>query len=308
MDLLKLERMIAIYEAGSFRKAARDLGISQPTLTWSIHQLEESFNGRLFERGPRGVVPTELCDRLVQRARLIFREQERMLDEVAASTRSQTINLGVHSIFLTDEFAECIAEFSKRWPTVTLQVREGFSADLIERLSRGELDLACCTLARNPDEDSQLVMDSQAELTYSVIASPNHPIFDEIAQGTAIGAYPWAEFDVARLGAFPGENDIQAVLDSVGFSVARRSVRTTSMNLIKLLVTSGNFIGLIADERVAAELEDGALKRLPGTQVKASNFGIVSLKDDLETKAVRALKEVLKSRAFEPLKRLVALS
>ncbi|MET0364115.1 MAG: LysR family transcriptional regulator [Sphingobium sp.] len=305
MDLQKLERMIAIYEAGSFRKAAKILGMSQPTLTWSMQQLEESLNVRLFERGPRGIRPTELCDRLVQRARLIFREQDRLLGDVEASSRTQIINIGVHSIFLSAEFARCVTEFSEQWPSVTLRIREGFSSDLVERLLRGELDFACCALPAETAESSSLDMIPHAALNYSVVARADHPIFADIAAGRPIASYSWVDFDTVQMGAFPGENDIQAVLDSVGMSIGRRSVRTTSMNLIRRLVLDGDFIGLIADEPVARDLEEGRLKRLPDTQVNASQFGFIGLKDDLETKAVQALKALLSEKAFEPLKRLL---
>ncbi|HEX7873070.1 MAG TPA: LysR family transcriptional regulator [Sphingobium sp.] len=305
MDLQKLERMIAIYEAGSFRKAAKQLGMAQPTLTWSMQQLEESLNVRLFERGPRGIRPTELCERLVQRARLIFREQDRLLGDVEAASRSQIINIGVHSIFLSPEFARCITEFSEKWPSVTLRIREGFSSDLVERLLRGELDFACCALPAETAESASLDMVAHAPLNYSVVARPGHPIFADIAAGRPVAPYCWVEFDTVQMGAFPGDNDMQALLDKVGLSIGQRSVRTTSMNLIRLLLLEGDFIGLIADEPVARDLGEGRLRRVPGTQVNASQFGFVGLKDDLETKAVQALKALLAAKAFEPLKRLL---
>jgi len=300
MDLQKLERMVAIYEAGSFRKAAKELGMSQPALTWSVRQLEESLNARLFERGPRGIRATDLCERLVRRARLIFREQERMMGDVERTARSQVINLGVHSIFLTEAFARCLAIFSERWPSATLRVREGFSSDLIERLSRGELDFACCALPEDAPDESEFVAESLGLLHYSVVARADHPVFADLAAGGPLGEHPWVEFDSAIVGRFPG-GDIDSVVDAVGRSQGRRSVRTASMALIKQLILDGGFIGLIADERVAGELATGTLARLPGTQVVASRFGLLGSKDDFETEAVAELKQLLRERAFAPL-------
>jgi DNA-binding transcriptional LysR family regulator len=293
--------MVAIYEAGSFRKAAKVLGMSQPALTWSIRQLEETLNARLFERGPRGIRPTELCERLVRRARLIFREQERMLGEVDEATRIQTINLGVHSIFVTSEFARSVAAFSEKWPAATLRVREGFSSDLIERLGRGELDFACCALPDDLEEGAAFVAEPLAMLNYSVVARSDHAVFADISRGGPIGTYPWVEFDVAIVGRFPGDTDIESVMDNVGRSTGRRSVKTASMALIKQLVVDGDFIGLIADETVAAELASGQLARLPGTRIVASRFGFLGLKDDFETQAVTDLKRILRHVAFSPL-------
>ncbi|HEX7872888.1 MAG TPA: LysR family transcriptional regulator [Sphingobium sp.] len=308
VDLNKLDRVVAIYEAGSFRKAAKLLGLTQPALTWSIQNLEDSLNARLFDRGPRGIRPTALCESLVKRARLILREQARMMDDVQRSARNETISVGVHSILMTPEFARCIAEFSERWPSATLRVREGYSSDLLERLQKGELDFACCAVPDDTDYGASLKAEPLTVLNYSVVADAGHPVFGDLAEGRPIAEYRWVEFDTAVMGNFPGKNDIVAVLSEAGHEVARECVRTASMTLIKLLVLEGDFIGLIADELVAQELESGQLRRIPGTGITASQFGFVSVKDSFATSAANALQEILARSAFEPLRRAEALA
>jgi DNA-binding transcriptional LysR family regulator len=290
--------MVAIYDAGSFRKAATALGMSQPTLTWSVRQLEESLGVRLFERGPRGIRPTAICDRMVRRARLMLREQDRMLADVSATALNQTIELGVHSIFLTPAFAACIAAFARSWPTATLRIREGFSSDLIERLLRGELDFACCALPDDTDHGGALRSEPLAMLNYSIVAAADHPIFADIAAERPAADYAWVEFDTAIVGAFPGTTDMDRLQGQAGRDTGRRSVRTASMSLIKRLVCDGDFIGLIADQSVADELATGQLRRLPGTTVTASRFGFLQLKEDFETDVVRALKTLLQDHGF----------
>jgi LysR family transcriptional regulator of abg operon len=298
LDLIKLERMVAIYDAGSFRKAAKKLGMSQPTLTWSIHQLEESLNVQLFERGSRGIRATDVCERLVRRARLIFREQARMMDEVADSSHNQIVNVGVHSVFLTPAFAECVKAFSTGWSGVTLRIREGFSSDLIERLLRGELDFACCALPDDSEHGGELRAEPLASLDYSIVARADHPVFADIAAGGPVAEYPWVEFDNAIVGAFPGGGDIDEIKARAGRNTGRESVRTASMNLVKLLISQGEFIGLIADQAVGEELQAGTLKRLPGTMITASRFGFLNPAEDFETNAVQAFKKLLEDNAF----------
>lgn len=300
MDLVKLQRMVAIYEAGSFRQAARELNLSQPALTWSIRQLEESLDGVLFERGPRGIRPTELCTRLVRRARLIFREQERILDEVETSARAQTINVGVHSILLTPAFAKCLAEFSLKWPHAKVRVLEGYSAELVKRVQQGEVDFACCVLPCESEHNGTLATEPFGALSYSVMAEANHPVFDDIAAGRPIGQYNWVDYDTAALGAFPGDKDVVSIMASAGRQDGRKSVSSASMDVIRLLIAEGGFIGLIADQMVMKELENGTLRRLPGTGVSTSRFGFVSIADSFETSACRELRELLNQFAFGP--------
>lgn len=298
MDLNKLDRVVAIYDAGSFRKAAKELGLTQPALTWSIQNLEEQLNTRLFERGPRGIRATQACEKLVTRARLILREQGRIMEDFGNSSVQQTINLGVHSILLTPDFAHAVSQFTNKWPAITLRMREGFSSDLLERLQRGELDLVCCALPQEQDYGGTLISEPLAKLKYSVVAHRDHPIFQDIEAGRAIASYRWAEFDVALMGSFPSDDDVAGLMSGAGGDTARKSVRTTSMNMIRLLIREGEFIGFIADALVADELETGQLRRIPGTGVTAASFGLVSVKDDFATSAVAELRSLLANAAF----------
>ncbi|MFD2137738.1 substrate-binding domain-containing protein [Novosphingobium resinovorum] len=188
-------------------------------------------------------------------------------------------------------------------PSTTLRVFEGFSSQLLGRLQQGEVDFACCAIPADEEHGGTLLTEPLGTLNYSVVAAATHPVFDDIAKRRPISQYRWVEFDTAIVGAFPGQSDIVSVMATAGRDVARKSVRTASMDVIRLLVLSGDFIGLIADERVAEELENGTLRRVPGTEVTASQFGFVSMAENFETSACKALREILEKSAFEPMRK-----
>lgn len=61
MDRIKGIRLfIRVVEAGSFSRAATDLGIAQPTATKMVAQMERQLGSRLLHRTTRGVTPTEI--------------------------------------------------------------------------------------------------------------------------------------------------------------------------------------------------------------------------------------------------------
>lgn len=64
LDISLLRTFLAVHRAGSFTAAARQLGLSQPTVTTQMRSLEEQLGRELFERQPRGVVPTSVADEL----------------------------------------------------------------------------------------------------------------------------------------------------------------------------------------------------------------------------------------------------
>ena len=59
MRFEQLRQFIAVAQKGNFRKASKELGISQPALTRSIQSLEHYFNAPLFDRLSTGVTLTD---------------------------------------------------------------------------------------------------------------------------------------------------------------------------------------------------------------------------------------------------------
>src|SRR5258708_31723793 len=71
MLLHQLRLVLALSEHRSLARAAQTLGISQPALSKSLRKLETYLGVELFERTPRGVLPTEFGRELTQHARAI---------------------------------------------------------------------------------------------------------------------------------------------------------------------------------------------------------------------------------------------
>lgn len=90
-----IQTLVAIADAGSLRGAADALGKSQPALTKSLRQAEDDLGVPIFQRSSRGVVPTELGERVLTRARAISSEIERLDDEVAQLRGAQVGSIHV---------------------------------------------------------------------------------------------------------------------------------------------------------------------------------------------------------------------
>ncbi|MDZ5649736.1 LysR family transcriptional regulator [Nitrospirillum sp. BR 11828] len=295
MNITKLERLIAVFEAGSFRKASQGLGMSQPALTWSIKQLEDSLNTRLFERGPRGIRPTAMCERLMVRAKLIVSEHHRLVAEIDSGNKSQVITVGVHPIILNGDFARCAARFSQQEKDVTLKIKEGYSSQLLDSLQRGEIDFAYCAFTDRPLAKEGFDFEPVATQEYSVIAHPAHPIFAELAAGQPVGDHVWARVDIPNLVAPDrNANEITQLLETFGYRDTTRTVFSSSMGLLKLLVQEGGLLAMIADEFVAEEVAAGHLARVPGSRIAASSIGLLTLTGSYETAATRRFKSVLR--------------
>lgn len=127
MKLNHLRDVVAISERGSVRAAARQLKITQPALTRSIHELERDLGAPLFERRAKGVIATEIGERFIRRAQAILSELGHARDEIrqlhGVKQGRVTVCLGVlpHLVLLP----QALTAFRQRYPDVQLDIVEG---------------------------------------------------------------------------------------------------------------------------------------------------------------------------------------
>src|SRR5919107_847808 len=84
LRLTLLRAVHAVATHGSLLKASAALGVSQPALTKSLHELEDLLQVRLFDRHARGVRPTAAGTVLVRSARRVLAEVRRLDEELDA--------------------------------------------------------------------------------------------------------------------------------------------------------------------------------------------------------------------------------
>ena len=99
MQYAQLRAFHAVAEHGGFSKAAQALSLTQPAISDHVRRLEQDFGVKLFERGPRGVEPTELGRRLfsVTRQMLSCERDARQLLDSASGLESGTLEYSTHS-------------------------------------------------------------------------------------------------------------------------------------------------------------------------------------------------------------------
>jgi len=147
MHLHQLEYVIAVAEEGGFSRAAERLAVTQPSLSQQIKKLEEEVGTPLFDRLVRHVVPTQACERLLVHAQRIFTELAQIADVGKAEKDGGAAFSGVLRVGAIPTIAPFILPkildtFARKYPGIILELVEDVSDRLVERLERGELDLA----------------------------------------------------------------------------------------------------------------------------------------------------------------------
>lgn len=135
-----LKVLLALSRAGSTRKAAGLLGVSNTTVMRRLESLEEQVGGRLFDRTPDGFTATALADQLLP----VAREVEETLTEAERqvsgrdSELSGRIKLSLPAVPVT-HVAEAVAEFAIDYPRIELDITV---SDHPVDLARREADIA----------------------------------------------------------------------------------------------------------------------------------------------------------------------
>ncbi len=153
MDLEWLRRFVAVADTLSFRRAATQLGISQPTLSRSLNLLEESVGTRLLHRDRRGVSLT-VAGRVLREESPRLLEHADMVQRVTQhSTASNRLNVGFLTMALYRALPDALKEFRRRWPGVDLRLQELSSVEQYQRLENGTLDVGIVAFESTDQHD-----------------------------------------------------------------------------------------------------------------------------------------------------------
>jgi LysR family hydrogen peroxide-inducible transcriptional activator len=146
--LRQLQYALAVAEELSFRRAARQCGVSQPSLSAQLAQLERALGTRLFERGRGKVIVTSAGRAVVERAAAVLREA----DDVVTTARrladplAGTLTLGVIPTVSPYLLPSATRALRKAFPRLRAVWVEDKTEALVRRLHDGQLDAAVLAL------------------------------------------------------------------------------------------------------------------------------------------------------------------
>ena len=175
MEIHQLRYFTAIVRAGSFTRAAEQLGITQPSLSQQIRRLEKQIGNPLFERLGRSVRLTAYGEALRQPAADILQQVAEARSSLAHLQRGVrgSLRVGVIPTIMPYLIAPRIGEFSTRFPEVELHFTEDTTSQLVEQLQAGDLDIAVSALpVRNPD----IICSELSREPLFLAVAENHPL------------------------------------------------------------------------------------------------------------------------------------
>lgn len=139
-----LKLFLEVAELGSFSKAALARRTVQSHVSRQISELERECGARLFQRTGRGVVLTELGQRIVPRVRRWLAETDQLVNDIKSSAQVPIgeVRIGILPSTADPLITTVYERARERYAGIRLSVREGQGAELDALLESGAVDLA----------------------------------------------------------------------------------------------------------------------------------------------------------------------
>lgn len=239
MTLQELKYLVALADHGHFGRAAEACFITQSTLSTQLKKLEDFLGVTLFDRSLKRVTPTPIGQEILQAARNIVEESERIkeLAKHAQDPMARTLRLGVIPTLGPYYLPHALMLVHKKHSGLRMLLREEMTPQILDHLADGKLDAGLLAL---PVADDNLRVE---------------PLFYEPFYAALPAGHALAKRDVLKVSDIMAEKLLlldeghclrDQALDVCGTgSRGREEVRATSLETLRQMVGMGLGVTLL---------------------------------------------------------------
>ncbi|MBP6768751.1 MAG: LysR family transcriptional regulator [Reyranella sp.] len=279
----QLRSFHAVAQRLSFTAAARELGVSQPTITTQVKSLEEEFGVELFVRRGRRIELTETGGGLLDITRRLFADEKEAADYLNETRGLKTGHLRVGAVgpyHVTD----MLAAFNARHPGLYVSVTVGNSRDTLRDLLDYQTDVA---VLAHVDPDPRLVAIPYRRHRVIAFCPADHPFAQR--RSIRLRDMEGQRLVVREAGSTTRRAFDQAMRDA---NVRPRVVMEIgSRESIREAVAKGIGMGVVSE---AEFIPDPRIRSLPIADAEIYTYAhVVHLKERQKARLVHAFLQVL---------------
>lgn len=278
MTIQQIRYVIGIAGAGSFNKAAEKLFISQPSLTSSVHDLEDEIGFQIFNRTARGITLTERGKEFLSDAEVLFRDFTSFRDKYTRGERKNFSVSALYYAFAREAFVHVVRQFGSEG--YDFAFREKKASDVIDDVAAGKSEIGILYLSdSNRDGITRLLRASCLEFHHLtecnafVYLHESHPLAGrESLSLDDLTGYRFVTFDTDDVRSFfPDELITRYSLDKA----IRVADRSTELNLLKTL-KGYTFLSGISGEETNEDFLLIPLKNQDGVALGTFQLGYIT--------------------------------
>ncbi len=174
-DFTDLNLFRHIVEAGSITHGAARSNLALAAASTRIRKMEQAFGTELLVRGRQGVVPTQAGRTLLQHARSILAQTERMQEDLTPYARGLAGQVRVlsNTNALTEFLPETLSSFLTAYPDISVDLEERLSDEIVGLIAEGSADVGI--VAGTVDHGGLQTFPFRSDRFVLVVAR-NHPL------------------------------------------------------------------------------------------------------------------------------------
>jgi LysR family hydrogen peroxide-inducible transcriptional activator len=178
ITLTQLEYIVAVDTYRHFGKAAESCFITQPTLSMQIKKLEEDLEVIIFDRSKQPLIPTDVGIRIIDQARILLKEAEKINNIVKEHKNliSGELKIGIIPTLAPYLLPLFIGNYKRRYPNIQIKIEELTTDNIINHLHRDLIDVGILVTPLKEERISERPIFYEGMMIY---VHENHPLYNK---------------------------------------------------------------------------------------------------------------------------------
>lgn len=298
LEIRHLRYFLAVAEAGSFSRAADRLGISQPSVSQQMRDLEAALRVSLFQRRGKRILLTSTGFIFQEHARALLRQLETFLEELSSEPGQLrgSLHLGVIPALNVPLVPRLLQLFAAHHPGINLIVEEISSTEIETALEEGRMDVGLGFLTRH---SPNLRYERLCTDKFALIVSTKHPWAKR-------RILKFSELHQERILQLPDSFVMRRMSDEICRKHQVRPRTIAEINAIETLLRSlGPLDAAALMPRIVLQGREGL--ELKALQLQGKNLaldiGLLRLRESMANTAVAAFTNLAKTEVPKLLKK-----
>ena len=298
----QLRAFVAVSETLNYSHAARETGLTQPSIHRCAKDVESLSGQVLFTRSPTGINLTPSAKTLAKHIKLSIVELDQGLDEIAyfLDQEEPFLRIGCLPLARNQILPTAVANMVKANGKIQIQIVDGPYRELLHGLRHGTLDCIIGAL-RLPNEVDDITQETLFYDSLAVICRKDHPLAKQTTVSLADTLkYPW----VAPPKDTPTGKYLFSILHIGTMQGTPVKVVCSSLIFLRGLIIQDDYLSIISLHQIQEERRKGILISLPvNLENSMRAIGITTRKDWKPTETQSILLKILRQtgRAYDTL-------
>lgn len=288
---LKIFTMVA--DTGGMSKAAKELHISQPSISQAIAELEKYYGVKLFERLSQKIYLTKEGELMLSFSRHILDSFQQMEVAMSRAVEKRNLRIGCSVSVGTCLIDGILDEAKRRIPNCRMHVVVANSAEIEQAVMTNQVDFG---MVEGMVRNQELLVTPICEDELVLVCGKNHPLAKE--EELTLEMLQGQDY-VSRESGSAERNQLERIFEEYGLEL-NRTFCSTNTEAIKNAVLHGRGVAIFSRRMVEKEIREGEVLVLPVKDIKVMrNINFIIHKNKFLSDEIQEMKKIIKELLFD---------